>query len=429
MPTHLRRSVRWGTTLAAAGLALLATGPAFAAGYVSQAGANAVELSIAGNTNGTGVATATNDGTTETRSGQTAPPLSVLKNQKLLDAGVAAQEATAGPTGTSAACAGLAGPGGSIAQIGDTACLTPGDQLGLSATNLDLSSVLVVDPASALGPLAKANPPLQTILGGITKPLADGIQSTPLGTTSLGGTLRSIDGSCTARRTSASGGAHLVDAHLTMNVAGQEIVLANLPANPPPNTEVPVHLEKATAAILDAVQTQLQTMLASPGATSPLAPLAALPQALQDQVITALVDATRDQLLKPLDQQLVHLVLNEQSRPSSNSIRVTALDLHILPAAKAQIGADLVQLRIGNVVCGPNGAQAAPASPKHQTAPKRPALPTAVSAGVAGPATAASGDDSGTGAVLAAFAILLTGGVGLVGLRALADRRTGTTWR
>ncbi len=415
MPTHLRRSVRWGTTLAAAGLALLATGPAFAAGIVSQAGANAAELSVAGNTNGTGVVTATNDGKQETRSGETAPQIGLLKNQRLLDAGVAAQEATAGRTGTSAACAGLAGPGGSIAQIGDTACLTPGDQVGLSLTNLDLSQTLVVDPQSALAPLAEANAPLQTVLGSITKPLADAVRDTPLGPTGLGGTLRAVDASCTARRTVASGGAHLVDTRLTMNVAGQEVVLADLPANPPPNTEVPVHLEKATGAVLGAVQTQLETMLAAPDASSgPLAPLAALPQALQDQVVTAVVEGTRDQVLKPLDEQLVHLVLNKQSRPSAGTIRVSALDLEVLPAAKEQIGASLVQLRIGNVVCGPNGAPPPPDRPHRPTG-----LPTAVSAGASGPSAVAPGDDSENGVVLAGFAILLAGGVGLVGLRGL----------
>lgn len=421
MPTHLRRRVRWGTTLATTGLALLAAGPALAAGYVSQAGANAAELSIAGNTNGTGVAAATNDGTTETRTGQTAPTPPMLDNQRSVSAGVAAQEARAGRTGTSAACAGLAGPGGTVVRIGDTACLTPGDQLGLSATDLDLNQALDVAPESALEPLAQANPGLQAVLGDIAEPLAQAVRETPLGPSRLGGTTRSIHASCAAGRTSASGGAHLVDSNLTMNVAGQEVVLADLPADPPPNTEVPVHLEKATGAILGAVQNQLETMLAGPDASSgPLAPLAALPKALQDQVVTALVDATRDQLLVPLDQQLVHLVLNKQSRPSSNTIRVSALDLEVLPAAKQQIGADLVQLRIGNVVCGPNGA---PPPPDRPARPHRPTdLPTAVSAGVAGPGIVAPGEDSDNGVVLAAFAMLLTGGVGLVGLRTLRDQ-------
>lgn len=420
MSAHLRRGARWGTTLAAAGFALLATGPVFAAGYVSQAGANAAELSIAGNTQGTGVAAATNDGTNETRTGQNDPSIAPLQDEHFVNAGVAAQEATAGSGGTSAACAGLAGPGGSVVRLGDTACLAPGDQLDMSATDLDLSKSLTVDPDSALGPLAQANPALQTVLPSITEPLADAVADTPLGTSALGGTTRSIDAGCTASRSSASGGAHLVDTKLTMNVAGQEVVLANLPANPPPNTEVPVHLEQATDAILGAVRTQLETMLAGPDASSgPLAPLAALPQALQDQVVTAVVDGTRDQVLKPLDQQLVHLVLNKQTRPSANTIRVSALDLEVLPAAKEQIGAALVQLRIGNVVCGPN---AAPAAPHRTTHPHRPSdLPTAVSAGVSGP-TRAPGDDSHNGVVLAAFSLLLAGGIGLVGLRALQDR-------
>ncbi len=123
----MRPTVRFASVVSAATLSVIAVAPAMAAAPVSQAGANAVTLSVAGTPNGSGDVTARNDGSTETKTGDATPPISVLGGQELLNAGVLAQEATAGSTGTSAACAGLAGNGGSVAQIGYSGCLNPGD--------------------------------------------------------------------------------------------------------------------------------------------------------------------------------------------------------------------------------------------------------------------------------------------------------------
>lgn len=418
----MRAHLRLAAFVSAAALGTVAVAPATAAAPLAQSGANAITLSVAGNENGSGNVTATNDGSGEKKSGDTSPPISVLQRQQLVNAGVLAQEATATVSegaGRSAACAGITGNGGSTAQIGDSSCIDPGRPLDLSFGNLDLSGTLVIDPESALGPLAEANAPLQQVLGQITGPLSDAVAGTPLGPSGLGGTLGVVEGSCLAEGGSASGEANIIDTELTLNVAGQELVLARLPANPPPNTEVPVNLDEATAVVLGAVRTQLTSMLGSPDAASgPLAPLAALPDALQKQVVEALVDATRDQLLKPLGENAVKLILNKQTRPTEDSIRVSAIDLSVLPVAREQLDAPLVGLQIGNVVCGPNGrtAAAAPAAPN-----KPSALPTAVSAGYESvPGTGAStAEDHRNTIVIGAFALLMTVGAGVVGLRRL----------
>ena len=417
-----RSYLRIAAGLGAVSLSAVAMAPALAAGNIAVAGANALTLSIAGNANGTGTVTATHNGTEETVTGSSNPPISVLKGQKLLDVGVLAQEATAkkvNGVGNSAACAGVAGNGGSVAQIGDSGCLTPGSPVGLALTNLDLSSVLVIDPNSALGPLAAANEPLALILGKITKPLADGVRDTPLGPTGIRGTFGAVEAFCTARPGTADGDANIVDSKLLLNVAGQEVVLANLPAHPAPNTDLLINLDAASTVITNAVKTQLETMLGPDGAGGPLAPLAALPDALQEQVINALVEATREQLLTPLSDNVLKLILNKQIRTGPDSIKVRALDLEVLPAAKEQLGAALVGLQIANVACGPNDRVSAPnPKPKPKPTHNPTDLPTNVPAGYAqAPGSGAGGDGSANEIVLAALAIMVVGGTALVGFR------------
>jgi hypothetical protein len=419
----MRVHQRLAAVIGLAAIASLSVAPAVAAAPVAQSGANAAHVSVAGNGQGTGTVTATHDGSRETRAGDATPPISLLKQQDLLNAGVLAQEATARGNSTAAACAGVTGEGGSVAQVGDSACLRPGRPIDLSVTNLDFSRLLVVDPQSALGPLAQANAPLQMILTQISDPLREGIQDTPLGTTALGGTLGAIEGRCTAGPDSASGTANIVDSQLTLTIADQELVLADLPAHPAPNTVVPVQLDKATAVILGAVEQQLTSMLAAPGTTGPLAPAAALPEALQDQVITALVDATREQLLQPLQDNVLELVLNRQNRTGADHIKVGAFDLQLLPAAREQLDASLARVQLGNVACGPNRRPAPQAAP----APRPQALPTAVSAGYGdssaapetGPAEVSGDDHSMTATVVGSLALLTTAGMALLAWRRL----------
>ena len=409
----MRVSVRFAAAVAVSAFGMVAATPALAAAPVAQSGANALTVSVAGEENGTGNVTATHDGSREQRTGDTTPPVSVLKGQELFRGGALAQEASASVVdglGRSRACAGLTGNGGAEVQIGSSRCLSPGQPLGLTLGNLDLSDTLVIDPESALGPLAEANPALQTVLSGVTAPLADAVAQTPLGDTGLRGSLDAVAGSCTAGPGTASGDAHLTAARITLTVAEKQVVLAELPTRPAPNTRVPVNLEAATQAIVDAVRTQLEGSF-----EGALAPLAALPQELQDQVVEALVEAAREQLLAPLGDNVLDLVLNKQTRTGEDQIRVSAIDLSVLPAAREQLDAPLARVQIGNVVCGPNGgvAVAAPAAAPSSS------LPTGVSGGLESAPASAGPETSGTAVTLAAFALLVGAGAALSVLRRL----------
>ncbi len=409
----MRVSVRFAAAVGVAALGTVVATPALAAAPVAQSGANALTVSIAGEENGTGNVTATHDGSGEQRTGDTAPPVSVLKGQELFRGGALAQEASASVVdglGRSRACAGLTGNGGAEVQIGSSRCLRPGRSLGLTLGNLDLSDTLVIDPESALGPLAETNPALQTVLGGVTGPLADTVAQTPLGDTGLTGTLDAVAGSCTAGPGTASGDAFLSNARITLTVADQQVVLADLPTHPAPNTHVPVNLDGATQAIVDAVRTQLEGSF-----EGALAPLAELPAQLQDQVVEALVEATREQLLQPLGDNVLDLVLNKQTRTGKDQIRVSAVDLSVLPAAREQLDAPLAGVQIGNVVCGPNGgvAVAAPAAAPSSS------LPTGVSGGLESAPVSPAPRTPGNTVTLAAFALLVGAGTALSVLRRL----------
>ena len=101
--------------------------------------------------------------------------------------------------------------------------------------------------------------------------------------------------------------------------------------------------------------------------------------------------------------------------------------MSLLPVAKAQLGAPLASLQVGNAACGPTGrtAFAAPqAAP-----PKAKGLPTGVSAGYATmPGGNEQGDDNTTAIVLGAFALLMATSAGFVTSAVCAtDRRTTDT--
>jgi hypothetical protein len=238
----------------------------------------------------------------------------------------------------------------------------------------------------------------------------------------LSGTLGVVEGRCTASPGTADGDALISDAQITLDLAGQKLVLADLKPHPDPNTHVPVELDRAAGAITAALKTQLTNMLAAPGAgNGPLAPLATAVTAVQTQVIDAVVANTRAQLLKPIGDQVLDLTLNKQSRPTPDSIRVSAIDLQVVPAAKDQLGASLASAQIGNVVCGPSGRAAAPAAAAPAAPKAAPKLPTAVSAGYGDmPAKYAGQDDGHTAdVILAAFAVLVATGAGAVTFRRL----------
>jgi hypothetical protein len=438
-----RRGLRLGAALGAAALTTLAAAPAFAAPVVSRASANAVNLSLFGNDVSTGTRTATNDGSGETvtGSGQLPGLVGVLDNNPILHIGVAGQSATAGVSGgdgVSAACAGVAGDGGTLVEVDQTDCIVPGKALTLSLANLDLSNTDLVsfDPSKALtSALADAlgdpvlKPAVEQLLGPVTQQLSAALADTPLGEIGITGSLGAIQAQCTAVPGSAQGDSHLVDSNggdgdsaISLTLPGQDpLVLVNLDAHPAPNTHVVTGLDAVTQEIIDALKVQLNTMVG--GALQPLAgPLGDGLQQVQDQVVDNLVDQLRDPLLTPLQDAVLDITLNKQSQPADGAIDVTAFDLQLLPGAAEQIGFTPVALQLGHVTCGPNTTVAAqiPAdAPRAQPAPEKSdqVIPTAVDSGVQGDSTNAFVILGATGAL-----VLVAGAAGLAGYRRLLQK-------
>lgn len=174
-------------------LAMLVATPAMA--DTSQSSASALQISlVGGGLASSGTASATNDGTTESISGNTNPPLTVLGSQTVITAGVLGQDVRAFNDGTSAACAGVLGSAGSISVgAGGTCNVAPGSEVSLTLGTNGLASIALV---------------------------ADAIYA-----------------SCTATSSpSATGAASLVNARITSTVLGVTTTLLNLPVNPAPNT-------------------------------------------------------------------------------------------------------------------------------------------------------------------------------------------------
>jgi hypothetical protein len=413
----MRSHLRFASAFGAATLSVLAIAPAMAAAPIAQAGANAVTLSIAGNGQGTGDVTATHDGSTETRSGNSTPPLDVLNGQEVLNAGVLAQEATAGADSTSAACAGLAGNGGSVVQIGDSSCLTPGTPVNATLGSLDLNDLVVADPASALAPLNQVTEPILAQLAG---PISDAVAQVraQFGDLGLVAGFGAVEGRCTAQLGSADGDAILADAKISVVLPEQapqrSVVLLDLPLHPKPNTHLTTDLSDVLDMIAAALTTNLNNSIDGAGA-----PLNALVDAFQQNIVTAVRNDVEDNLA-PLEQNLLDVTLNRQTRTGDDAIKVRALDLSLLPVAQQQLGAPLVNLQIGNAACGPSGRIAAVAAPAPSAAAPA-AIPTSVSAGYESVPTqyADPGDSSTNTVVLGAFALLVATSAGWVAFRRL----------
>jgi hypothetical protein len=403
-------SVRNITVLAGAGvLTLGVAAPGFAATTVARASANALTVSIAGNGSGSGTVTATHDGTSEHVQGQSNPPIGVLQGQGLINVGVLAQEATAGVTdgaGHSAACAGVAGEGGSVATIGESSCLVPGQPVGLTFGNLDLSTLVVFDPDSALAPLNQATDPvIQAAIGPITQQISDNVTA-QLGEGGLiGSTLGAVEARCvSAASGGASGTANIVDGKVSATFSGQSVDLLDFPVHPAPNTKVVTGLDKVVNLFIEALRTDLNNTL-----DGQAAPLAAALDPIQDQIVDGVIAQIAPQL-KPLEDNVLSATLNEQSRPSAGAIKVTAIDLQVLPAAQQQIGASLVSADIANVTCGPDDRVVA----AHEThAPSSPAaVPHVIDSGV-------DHRPSDSNGFLGALSLLMVTVVGWAGYRGL----------
>lgn len=410
------------TAAAVAGLAVPMAWPGVAHAAVSgRADASALDVKIAGQGTDSGRVQATWDGQ-ESVTGSAEPQLALPVASRFVNLGVLTQQATAGD-GTAAACAGVAGNGGGTIQIGDGSCLTPGETVRGSLTDLTLGNLLDLD-AGELEAILAGTPadrvpelptdPIDDVISRVTEGIA-----AEAGDLGLGLRFDVIEGRCAVTGNDAGGSASIVNAALVATgIEGRDpIQLVQLPANPPPNTEVATDLSQVVDVLLAGVDTQLRDGLQ--GALSPLAEGVLGP--VREQLVAGIRDNLEEQL-EPLEANLVRVVLNEQSRPTSDSVRVTALRAEVLPVAREQLGASVVDVKIGDVGCGPADAAPAaapqePALEKAGPAPARPALPTAVSAGIAGEDAAASA---------APYAVLGLGGlaISVAGVAAIRRRLT-----
>jgi len=168
-------------------LTLGLAGPALADASLATAQAATVQV-VGQPVLTTGQVVASSDGTSQTRTGNRTPALSILGGQTVLTTGAAFQDAVANTDGSSAACAGVVGPTGTV-QIGpNQTCLVSGAPTGV-----------VVDLGAAV---LRAD---------------------------------AITAECTARSDgTTSGSATLTNARITD--ATGAVTLLTLPANPAPNT-------------------------------------------------------------------------------------------------------------------------------------------------------------------------------------------------
>ncbi len=226
-----------------------------------------------------------------------------------------------------------------------------------------------------------------------------------------------VEGRCTAGLGSADGDATLAGAQIRLVLPDQapnrSITLLDLPAHPEPNTHLTTNLSDVLDLVLEAVSTDLNESLDAAGA-----PLNLLIDAIQENIVTAIRDNVESNLA-PLEQNLLDVTLNRQTRPTNDSIKVQALDLRLLPVVEEQLGSPLVNLQIGNAACGPSGrieaAAAAPAAPQ-----ALPAIPKSVSAGYGSmPTEYAEQGHGGATIAIGALALLVAGSAGFVTMRRL----------
>jgi hypothetical protein len=413
-----RTTLRTATAAAVAlGLGLLAMSPA-AAATDNQAGANAVTIQIADQDGqGTGLATATYDNGQETKTGNTTPAFPDPTGQKFLTGGVLAQEATAKP-GFSAACAGLAGDGGSVLNIGDSSCLTPGDLITGSFGSFDPSTLIKAGTAQLPPALTSQLTPILGATDAVNQAISSALAQAKaqFGSGGLVANLDMVEGRCTAGDGGPTGTSTLANAKLTFNIPGQDpITVLDLPVNPKPNTHVFTNLSDVMTAVLKAVDTDLTQSL-----QGNLSQLTAVTDAIQQNIVTQ-IHSQVEKNLAPLEQNLLDITLNWQQHPTPDSIKVRALNVDVLPAAKAELnGNPLANLQIGNAACAPVATAAvdAPQAATPVVSPPKAATPTGVSSGLATmPGSNHQGIDTST------WALLALAGLGLAGSAWVGVRR------
>lgn len=154
---------RLALTMTATGAAtVLAATTAMAAPYATQASATALHLSVVDPVVvvDTGTETAQNDGSQESVTASQEPLISLLSGQDVLTAGALGEVAVANNDGTSNACAGVTGEGGTV-EVGDPEnCVSPGtapvvlnlaDVLGVISARIEADAITATCVGSAEG--------------------------------------------------------------------------------------------------------------------------------------------------------------------------------------------------------------------------------------------------------------------------------------
>ena len=424
----MNRGVMLACVAGLSSLAALAPGAAYAADTGARGEANALQVTLGGESQGTGSVVTTNDGSGETKTGDADPPVSVLPDQVLATIGVLAQDATARDDGTSAACAGVAGDGGSVVEIGDSGCLTPGDNIALRLADLDLSVLLegeVVDGTGTLGDVLSVlgGGDLATVLAALQTGLDD--LEAEIGDAGLVLDTGEVETHCSADGDTAEGTTTLTDAGVRAVVPGVgERSLFEFDPSPAPNTDLLTDLDEVATLLLDELRTAFEDNLDA--IADPV--LGAVVDTIKTQVVDAAVAQVAPELA-PLEDNVLHVVLNRRPDDgSAGSISVTGIAAEVLPAA-AQAGAPspLLALEIANVGCGPvdvapvdedddqggaGGGSSDPATTPQTDTAGNP-VPTTVNAGADG--------GSGPGRLLVALAGLLG-----MGVLARAQRTAGS---
>lgn len=306
--------------------------------------------------------------------------------------------------GHSAACAGLAGDGATLVEVAEGGCLVPGQNLDLNAGTVDLTGIQILGDQFPQELQDALQPVLDPLLGGLTTALQTVLDG---GGIALGLNLGAVQSYCTAQPGSADGDTDITDATLDASLGGQSINLVTLPTNPPPNTRVVTDLGVVVQSVLDALRTEFETAI--DGALGPLTAVIDGAEVLAEALEQV------GEALAPLEENVLEITLNKQERPSSDSIQVTALDLHVLPAAEAA-GVELVGAQIGETACGPNSRVSVDdPDPTPTSSPTPEPVPTSVPAGV----ESVSGSGGiGTGGNLALLLLVaLSAGAGVASYR------------
>lgn len=332
--------------------------------WVSKAKADVFKANVGGQLGGTGAYVAVNDGVLQHVEGVKVPELPLIGSQNILAGSVLAQDAVASDSGFSAACAAILGQGGAIKIGADQSCLLSGDgkfsvslgsvkQLGLGSVlggeGLGLDALNLDNVTGNLGlleglPLASdLNLPVLSDLdlSALDLSTLKALDLSTLPDVGLKIVGRALSSECLATPADNFGRATPVKAQLVATVAGQDVLLANLPST-------------------GSIDLDLNTLLTKVQSALPVGSLPAvgdLTQVLGTVLATLPTDALQQ-------VQLAKVGVGVQ-RESVGKISVTALSVD------SQFPG-ILQLRLGQVECNSSASPSAKDIPQDRQSSQNP---------------------------------------------------------